>query len=71
MFVQTKVDPCSDRIAHMVNALVDFCKDPNGDCNRSNEEVVNTFSTIRLEANGKFCWKKDAFILRMWEHPDF
>jgi hypothetical protein len=57
VFVQTKVDPSSDRIAHMVNSLVDFCKDPNSDCNRSNEEIVNTFSTIHLEENGKFCLK--------------
>ncbi|XP_069701408.1 nonsense-mediated mRNA decay factor SMG8 isoform X3 [Periplaneta americana] len=51
VFVQTKVDPSKDRISHLVNSLVDFCKDPNSDCNRSNEEIVNTFSTINLETN--------------------
>lgn len=51
VFVQTKLDPLHDRISHMVNSLVDFCKDPNNDCSRSNEQIVNTFSTINLEGN--------------------
>ena len=57
VFVQTKLDPLRDRISHMVNSLVDFCKDPNSDCNRSNEQIVNTFSMINLEGNGKLWWK--------------
>ncbi|PNF37753.1 Protein SMG8 [Cryptotermes secundus] len=51
VFVQTKVNPLSDRNAHMVNSLVDFCKDPNNDCSRNKEEIVNTFSTLHLEPN--------------------
>jgi hypothetical protein len=57
VFVQTKVNPLSDRNAHMVNSLVDFCKDPNSDCSRNKEEIVNTFSTLHLEPNGKLRWK--------------
>lgn len=60
VFVQTKVDPLRDKISHMVNSLVDFCKDPNSDCNRINEQIVNTFSTINLEGNGKLHWKLDV-----------
>jgi hypothetical protein len=59
VFVQTKLDPLHDRISHMVNSLVDFCKDPNNDCSRSNEQIVNTFSTINVEGNGKLLWKHD------------
>ena len=59
VFVQTKLDPLRDRVSHMVNSLVDFCKDPNSEYNRSNEQIVNTFSTINLEGNGKLCWKLD------------
>jgi protein SMG8 len=51
VFVQTKLDPLRDRVSHMVNSLVDFCKDPNSEYNRSNEQIVNTFSTINLEGN--------------------
>jgi len=59
VFVQTKLDPLRDRVSHMVNSLVDFCKDPNSEINRSNEKIVNTFSTINLEGNGKLRWKLD------------
>jgi hypothetical protein len=72
VFIQTKSDPSNDRIAHMVNSLVDFCKIPNSDSNRSNEEIVNTFSTMYLETNGKLCWKSDiGFIIKLLEHPSF
>jgi hypothetical protein len=53
VFVQTKVNPLSDRTAHMVNSLVGFCKDPNSDCSRNNEDIVNAFSILHLEPNGK------------------
>ena len=59
VFVQTKLDPLLDRVSHIVNWLVDFCKDPNSEYNRSNEKTVNTFSTINLERNGKLCWELD------------
>jgi hypothetical protein len=59
VFVQTKRDPLHDRISHMVNSLVDFCKGPNSDYNKSNDQIVNTFSTINVEGNGKLCWKLD------------
>ncbi|PSN57691.1 Protein smg8 [Blattella germanica] len=51
VFIQTEADPLNDSIANMVNSLIDFCKDPNNDSNRNNEEIVNTFSKLHLENN--------------------
>jgi hypothetical protein len=69
VFVQTKVNLLSDRNAHMVNSLVGFCKDPNSDCSRNNDDIINTFSTLHLEPNGKLWWEcntecEDFCILR-------
>ena len=62
VFVQTKVDPSTDSIANMVNSLIDFCKDPNSDSSRNNEEIINTFSKLSLETSSKLSLvKKEIF----------
>nr|CAD7262909.1 unnamed protein product [Timema shepardi] len=53
VFVNTKVDPTRDRLSHMINSLVNFCKDPNSDPVRNrNDSLEDSLLGLHPDSHG-------------------